>query len=77
MISMITMHFLSMGIFCSVTVVAHFNKFWVKVPGPIINQHGVTPLPTQPDTTLSPIPSTTPSILPGPVSVLLLQTLRL
>lgn len=65
-----TMHIcVSMGIFFSVTVVAKYNKFWVKLPGPIINQHGVTPLPTQSDTTPPPVQSTTPSILPGPVSI--------
>lgn len=53
----------------SVTVVAHYSKFWVKLPGPIINQHDVTPLPTQSSTTPPLISPTTPSILPGPVSV--------
>lgn len=60
---------LSTGIFFSVSVVATYNKFWVKLPGPIISQHGVTPLPTQSDTTPPPAHSTTPSILPGPVSI--------
>ncbi|XP_045908855.1 putative ferric-chelate reductase 1 isoform X2 [Micropterus dolomieu] len=47
-----------------VTVVAHYNLLWVKLPGPIIYQHGVTP---QPDTTTRPpVQTTTSSILPGP-----------
>lgn len=58
-----------MAVFSSVTVVAHYNKFWVKLPGPIIYQHGVTPHPPQSDTTPAPVPTTTPSTLPGPVSV--------
>ncbi|KAM9349345.1 putative ferric-chelate reductase 1 [Symphorus nematophorus] len=49
-----------------VTVVAHYSKFWVKLPGPIIYQHGVTPHPPQTDTTPPPVQTTTPSILPGP-----------
>ncbi|XP_078028999.1 putative ferric-chelate reductase 1 isoform X1 [Epinephelus lanceolatus] len=50
-----------------VTVVAHYNVFWVKLPGPVIYQHGVTPQPPQSDTTPPPVqPTTTPSILPGP-----------
>ncbi|XP_051267523.1 putative ferric-chelate reductase 1 isoform X2 [Dicentrarchus labrax] len=49
-----------------VTVVAHYNKFWVKLPGPIIYQNGVTPHPPQSDTTPHPVPTTTPSDLPGP-----------
>lgn len=53
----------------SVTVVAHYNLFWVKLPGPIIYLHGVTPHPTLPTSTPPPIQTTTPSILPGPVSV--------
>uniref|UniRef100_A0A3B4TFR5 Putative ferric-chelate reductase 1 n=1 Tax=Seriola dumerili TaxID=41447 RepID=A0A3B4TFR5_SERDU len=52
-----------------VTVVAHYSVFWVKLPGPIIYRHGVTPHPTPPTTTSPPIQTTTPSILPGPVSV--------
>uniref|UniRef100_A0A3B4X6P2 Putative ferric-chelate reductase 1 n=1 Tax=Seriola lalandi dorsalis TaxID=1841481 RepID=A0A3B4X6P2_SERLL len=50
-----------------VTVVAHYSVFWVKLPGPIIYRHGVTPHPTPPTTTPPPIQTTTPSILPGPV----------
>ncbi|XP_034559367.1 putative ferric-chelate reductase 1 [Notolabrus celidotus] len=46
-----------------VTVVSRFRVFWVKVPGPIIYQHGFTPFPTQPETIP---PPNTPSILPGP-----------
>ncbi|XP_074508451.1 putative ferric-chelate reductase 1 [Sebastes fasciatus] len=50
-----------------VTVVAHYSVFWVKLPGPIIYQHGVTPQPPQSDTTPPPVqPTTTPPILPGP-----------
>ncbi|XP_073346816.1 putative ferric-chelate reductase 1 isoform X3 [Pagrus major] len=49
-----------------VTVVAHYNKFWVKLPGPIIYQHGVPPLPPQPDTTPPPVPTSTASLLPAP-----------
>ncbi|KAM7401390.1 hypothetical protein PAMA_005536 [Pampus argenteus] len=49
-----------------VTVVAHYKTFWVKQPGPIIYQHGVTPHPPQPTTTTTEAPTTTPSILPGP-----------
>ncbi|XP_047444533.1 putative ferric-chelate reductase 1 [Mugil cephalus] len=48
-----------------VTVVAHYNKFWVKQPGPVICQHGVTPCTPQ-STTAPTVPTTTPSILPGP-----------
>lgn len=59
----------SMGIFSSVTVVAHYNVFWVKLPGPIIYQHGVTPHPPHTVTTPPPAQTTTSSILPGPVSV--------
>ncbi|XP_071348486.1 putative ferric-chelate reductase 1 [Trachinotus anak] len=51
-----------------VTVVSHYRVFWVKLPGPIIYRHGVTPRPTQPTTTPPPIQTTTPSILPGPFS---------
>ncbi|KAM4728032.1 putative ferric-chelate reductase 1 [Anableps anableps] len=49
-----------------VTVVAHYKKFWVKIPGPIIYQHDLTPLPPHFSTTPSLMPSSTPSILPGP-----------
>ncbi|XP_008297535.1 putative ferric-chelate reductase 1 [Stegastes partitus] len=49
-----------------VTVVAHYKKFWLKVPGPIIYQHGVTPHPHPTTTTRPPVKPTTPSILPGP-----------
>uniref|UniRef100_A0A3Q1ERG9 Putative ferric-chelate reductase 1 n=1 Tax=Acanthochromis polyacanthus TaxID=80966 RepID=A0A3Q1ERG9_9TELE len=34
-----------------VTVVAHYKVFWLKVPGPIIYQHGATPHPHQTTTT--------------------------
>lgn len=61
--------FVSMGIFSSVTVVAHYSIFWVKLPGPIIYQHGVTPHPPQSHTTPPPGQTTTASILPEPVSV--------
>lgn len=49
-----------------VTVVTHYKKFWVKLPGPVIYQHGVTPLPPQSHTTPPPKQTTAPSILPGP-----------
>ncbi|KAK5859411.1 hypothetical protein PBY51_020966 [Eleginops maclovinus] len=50
-----------------VSVVSQYNVFWVKLPGPIIYQHGVTPHPPQTDTTPPPVqPTTSPSILPGP-----------
>lgn len=52
---------------CSVSVVAEFNKYWVKMPGPVISRHGLPPLTTQSHTTAA-VPTTTPSILPGPVS---------
>lgn len=56
--------------FChySVTVVAQYSTFWVKLPGPIINLPNATPLPTQSGTAPPLSPPTTPSILPGPVS---------
>lgn len=54
---------------CSVSVVAEFNQYWVKLPGPVISQRGAPPLTTQWPTGTPPVePSTTPSILPGPVS---------
>uniref|UniRef100_H2STP3 Ferric-chelate reductase 1a n=1 Tax=Takifugu rubripes TaxID=31033 RepID=H2STP3_TAKRU len=46
-----------------VSVVAHYSKFWVKLPGPIINEHNATPLPTQSSTTPPLIPVTTHSVL--------------
>uniref|UniRef100_UPI003AAEC462 putative ferric-chelate reductase 1 n=1 Tax=Centroberyx gerrardi TaxID=166262 RepID=UPI003AAEC462 len=49
-----------------VTVVAHYSVFWVKLPGPIIYQHGVTPLPPHSTTVPTTVQTTTPSILPGP-----------
>ncbi|XP_069367693.1 putative ferric-chelate reductase 1 [Paralichthys olivaceus] len=49
-----------------VTVLQHYNLFWVKLPGPIIYHHGVTPRPPQSTTTLPPIQTTTSSLLPGP-----------
>lgn len=52
---------------CSVSVVAEFNQYWVKLPGPVISQRGAPPLTTQSHTT-PPVQTTTPSILPGPVS---------
>lgn len=51
-----------------VTVVSHYDKFWVKVPGPIISLHGVTPRPPESLLTLAPPPQTTSSHLPGPFS---------
>uniref|UniRef100_A0A3Q3XRL5 Cytochrome b561 domain-containing protein n=1 Tax=Mola mola TaxID=94237 RepID=A0A3Q3XRL5_MOLML len=56
----------SMATFSRVTVVAAYDIFWVKIPGPIINQYDVTSFQTQSSTTPAPVPSTTPSILPGP-----------
>uniref|UniRef100_A0A8C3G7A5 Ferric-chelate reductase 1a n=1 Tax=Cyclopterus lumpus TaxID=8103 RepID=A0A8C3G7A5_CYCLU len=54
-----------------VSVVTHYNVFWVKLPGPVIYQHGVAPHPPQSDTTPPPVqPTTTPTILTGPVSVI-------
>uniref|UniRef100_UPI0037E8D1C0 putative ferric-chelate reductase 1 n=1 Tax=Semicossyphus pulcher TaxID=241346 RepID=UPI0037E8D1C0 len=49
-----------------VTVVTSFLVFWVKQPGPIIYQHGVTPLPPQSEATPPPVQTNTPSVLPGP-----------
>ncbi|KAM4623659.1 putative ferric-chelate reductase 1 [Polymixia lowei] len=51
-----------------VTVVAHYSVYWVKLPGPIIYQHGVTPLPPHSSTTPTTVQTTTPSVLPGPFS---------
>ncbi|XP_046883334.1 putative ferric-chelate reductase 1 isoform X2 [Hypomesus transpacificus] len=51
-----------------VTVVAKYRVYWVKLPGPIISQSGVTPLPPRPTPTPSSPPPTTPSVLPGPFS---------
>lgn len=51
-----------------VTVVTHYNVFWVKQSGPVIYQHGVTPHPPHSTTTSTPPHTTTPSILPGPFS---------
>lgn len=51
-----------------VTVVAHYDVFWVKIPGPIISQHGVTPRPSEPTPTIVPPPQTTSSVLSGPFS---------
>uniref|UniRef100_A0A8C3A9G5 Ferric-chelate reductase 1a n=1 Tax=Cyclopterus lumpus TaxID=8103 RepID=A0A8C3A9G5_CYCLU len=49
-----------------VSVVTHYNVFWVKLPGPVIYQHGVAPHPPQSDTTPPPVqPTTTPTILTG------------
>lgn len=60
----------AMGIFFSVTVVAHYNEFWVKVPGPIISQDGVSPRPPLPHSTVAPLPTTTTTTSPPePVSV--------
>ncbi|XP_075871564.1 putative ferric-chelate reductase 1 [Nelusetta ayraudi] len=50
-----------------VSVVAEFNQYWVKLPGPVISQRGAPPLTTQSHTT-PPVQTTTPSILPGPFS---------
>ncbi|XP_056149823.1 putative ferric-chelate reductase 1 [Lampris incognitus] len=51
-----------------VTVVAHYSVFWVKQPGPVIYQDGVTPLPPQSTTMPTTMQTTTPSVLPGPFS---------
>ncbi|KAJ8270318.1 hypothetical protein GJAV_G00112910 [Gymnothorax javanicus] len=45
------------------TVVQHYSKFWVKLPGPVISQTG--PFTTHPTTTVE---TTTPTILPNPFS---------
>ncbi|KAJ8409511.1 hypothetical protein AAFF_G00229120 [Aldrovandia affinis] len=50
------------------TVVQHFNTFWVKIPGPVALQNGVTPVPTQPTTSSTRPETTTPPILPNSVS---------
>lgn len=50
------------------TVVSHYNVFWVKIPGPIISQHGITPRPPGPLPTSDALPKTTTSVLPGPFS---------
>lgn len=55
--------------FPSATVVTHYHTFWEKQRGPVISQNGVPPHPTQPTTTTTARPTTTPSVLPGPVSV--------
>ncbi|XP_060899792.1 putative ferric-chelate reductase 1 [Labrus mixtus] len=53
-----------------VTVVQEFKVFWVKLPGPIINEEGFTPNPTQPGTRTTPpsLQTTTTSILPEPMT---------
>ncbi|KAJ0012079.1 hypothetical protein NQD34_013054 [Periophthalmus magnuspinnatus] len=51
-----------------VTVVSHYDKYWVKVPGPIITLHGVTPGPPVPTPSSAPTPKPTSSVLPGPFS---------
>uniref|UniRef100_A0A3B4AFN3 Ferric-chelate reductase 1a n=1 Tax=Periophthalmus magnuspinnatus TaxID=409849 RepID=A0A3B4AFN3_9GOBI len=51
-----------------VTVVSHYDKYWVKVPGPIITLHGVTPRPPVPTPSSAPTPKPTSSVLPGPFS---------
>lgn len=50
------------------TVVAHYKTFWVKLPGPVISQNGVTPAPPQSTTSgMSTTSATaTTSILPQP-----------
>ncbi|KAG9338441.1 hypothetical protein JZ751_025845 [Albula glossodonta] len=48
------------------TVVQHYNVFWVKIPGPVVTQSGVTPIPTRPTTTHTTTVITTPSVLPKP-----------
>ncbi|XP_072296616.1 putative ferric-chelate reductase 1 [Eucyclogobius newberryi] len=52
-----------------VTVVSHYDIYWVRIPGPIITQHGVTPCPPEPTPSSAPPPKTTPSVLPGPFSL--------
>uniref|UniRef100_A0A674B7G2 Ferric chelate reductase 1 n=1 Tax=Salmo trutta TaxID=8032 RepID=A0A674B7G2_SALTR len=51
-----------------VTVVAHFKTFWVKIPGPVVSQSGVTPIPPKPTTPSTTIMTSTPSVLPKPFS---------
>ncbi|XP_051554321.1 putative ferric-chelate reductase 1 [Myxocyprinus asiaticus] len=48
------------------TVVAHYKNFWVKLPGPIISQSGVTLAPSQSTTTDMSTISGTTCILPQP-----------
>lgn len=50
------------------TVVDFYDTFWVKIPGPIITQHGVTPRPPEPTPTTATPPKTTSSVLSGPFS---------
>ncbi|XP_070989454.1 putative ferric-chelate reductase 1 isoform X2 [Oncorhynchus clarkii lewisi] len=51
-----------------VTVVAHYKTFWVKIPGPVVSQSGVTPIPPKPTTPSTTIKTSTPSVLPRPFS---------
>ncbi|CAB1326003.1 unnamed protein product [Coregonus sp. 'balchen'] len=51
-----------------VTVVAHYNTFWVKIPGPVVSQSGVPPIPPKPTTPSTTIKTSTPSVLPRPFS---------
>ncbi|XP_017576664.2 putative ferric-chelate reductase 1 isoform X2 [Pygocentrus nattereri] len=49
------------------TVVAHYNRFWVKLPSPVISQSGVTPHPVQSTNSISAATETT-AVLPQPFS---------
>ncbi|KAJ0059057.1 hypothetical protein NL108_007437, partial [Boleophthalmus pectinirostris] len=51
-----------------VTVVRQYDTYWVKVPGPIITQHGATPRPPAPTPSSAPPPEPTSSVPPGPFS---------
>ncbi|XP_036410734.1 putative ferric-chelate reductase 1 [Megalops cyprinoides] len=50
------------------TVVQHYSIFWVKIPGPVVSQRGVSPIPPHPTTRTTTAKTTTPSILPEPFS---------
>uniref|UniRef100_A0A7N8Y3V0 Ferric chelate reductase 1 n=1 Tax=Mastacembelus armatus TaxID=205130 RepID=A0A7N8Y3V0_9TELE len=52
-----------------VTVVAHYSVLWVKLPGPVIYHHGVTPYPPQSTVTSPPVQMTTSPSLFRPVSI--------
>uniref|UniRef100_A0A3Q3LSU9 Ferric chelate reductase 1 n=1 Tax=Mastacembelus armatus TaxID=205130 RepID=A0A3Q3LSU9_9TELE len=51
-----------------VTVVAHYSVLWVKLPGPVIYHHGVTPYPPQSTVTSPPVQMTTSPSLFRPLS---------
>ncbi|KAG9351102.1 hypothetical protein JZ751_024992 [Albula glossodonta] len=51
-----------------VTVVQKYKVYWVRIPGPVVLQAGVTPGPPHPTPTHSAAETTTPALLPGPFS---------